>query len=282
MLLLNTKDALLQEVAKSFKMFKVYAFIILTFISSYVSHPYFLLEYNIPFNVNRHTFITINKLNILNNTIKDFSSGFDPDISYRLSNSLQLWSWCYSSFIQHTLYLNSIGKVPTEAQSIFLSYIIGNLLKIKDFDFLPSDFFGNFFRNYYIIGKVDFMDYWYPNLQNFYCYFNSDTIQIIESNHETFKTSFNKLTNQVDAWVKSASKIDHLTEYKFNCSDFYTDKNQITPKPLDLIIKKEINPQPYWEEYNSNISILYACTFGMFLTTTLFLTLKATEFYLTI
>ena len=47
--------------------------------------------------------------------------------------------------IQYTLYLNSIGKVPTEAQSIFLSYTIDNLLKIKDFDFLPSDFFGNFF-----------------------------------------------------------------------------------------------------------------------------------------
>jgi hypothetical protein len=261
-------------------MFKVCAFIILTFISSYISHPYFYMEYNIPFSVNRNTFITINKLNILNNTIINFASGFDSEISYKLSNSLQLWNWCYLSFIKHALYLNSIGKVPTEAQYIFLSYIVDNLLRLKAFDFLPSDFFGNLYKNYYIIGKADFMACWYPNLQNFYCYFNSDTIQIIESNHETFKTSFNKLNNQVDAWVKSSSKIDDLHEQKFDCSDFYSEKNQIIPKPLDLVVKNEIDPQPYWEDYNPNVSIFYACTFGMCLSTVLFLTIKVTKFYL--
>ena len=263
-------------------MLTVLGFIFLSILSSYISHPYYLDNYNNNYNISMSTFRVINGLNCLNNSIKNFSSIYDPIFSHRLCNSIQLLNPCYLEIVNYSITLHNCGKSFSEVQHVFFSFVIQNLFQLKDFDFLPAIFFWNFYKILYILGKTDFLTYCYPNIEDFFCFFKSGTVQILENNHEIFKTSFNKLNNQVDYWIKSSSKIDDVPTDTFKCSDFYLEKNQIHPTPLDLVVKNEVNPEPYFIEYNKNISTIYACTFGIVLSTTLFLAFKASKLCLSI
>ena len=77
------------------------------------------------------TFHVINGLNCLNNSIKNFSSIYDPIFSHRLCNSIQLLNPCYLEIVNYSITLHNCGKSFSEVQHVFFSFVIQNLFQLK-------------------------------------------------------------------------------------------------------------------------------------------------------